>query len=71
MHADDSHNRSGSGKRDRWPALGDLPDLPPPHRRRRPRRHDIWLRRIAVCFVLITLALILRSAWAQSGIVSL
>ena len=45
--------------------LQNLPDLPSPDTRRGRRGHDLWLRRVAMCFLLISLALIIRSAWAS------
>lgn len=48
-------------------ALQNLPDLPPPGTRRADRGHNLWLRRVAVCFLLISLGLIVRSAWASLG----
>lgn len=46
-------------------ALQHLPDLPSPDTRRANRGHNLWLRRVAVCFLLISLGLIVRSAWAS------
>lgn len=46
-----------------------LPDFPSPGTRRAGRCHNLWLRRVAVCFLLISLALIVRSAWANLSIV--
>jgi hypothetical protein len=71
MHGDNSKNQSSSSKGEGFLALRDLPDLPPLDRRRRRRRHNIWLRRMAVCFVLITVVLVVRAAWAHPGMISL
>jgi hypothetical protein len=71
MHADNSKNQSRPSKSKEFLALRDLPDLPPLDYRRRARKRNVWLRRVAVCFVLVTLVLIMRSAWAHPGIASL
>jgi hypothetical protein len=70
MHADNSKNRSSYSKGKGYLALRDLPDLPPLERKRNKRKHNVWLRRVAVSFVLITVVLIMRSAWTYPGIVS-
>lgn len=49
--------------------LQNLPDLPSPNTRRAGRGHNLWLRRVAMCFLLISLGLIVRSAWASLSIV--
>lgn len=46
---------------------GALPDLPTVESRTPVRRHGVWLRRVAVCFVLVSLFLTMRSAFAQPG----
>lgn len=73
MHGDNLKSQSSSsrGEGEGFLALRDLPDLPPLDQKRRSRRHNVWLRRVAVCFVLITVALIVRAAWAHPGMVSL
>lgn len=60
--------RSSDRRRDACFVPANLPDLPPPERRSAARRHDKWLRRVAVCFVLVSLVLIARSAWAHAAI---
>ncbi|WP_368563273.1 hypothetical protein [Pseudoxanthomonas sp. UTMC 1351] len=68
MHADNAKNQNRPSKSEGFLALRDLPDLPPLDRKRRGRGYNAWLRRVAVVFVLISLALIVRSAWAHPGI---
>ena len=71
MHADNSKNQSSYSKSKGYIALRDLPDLPPLDRKRKKRRHNVWLRRVAAFFVLITVMLIIRAAWAHPGMASL
>jgi hypothetical protein len=71
MHGDDTKSQSSSSKSKGFLALRDLPDLPPLHRKRGTRGHNVWLRRVAVWFVLISVALIIRAAWAHPGMVPL
>ena len=70
MHADNAKNQSRPSKSKEFLALRDLPDLPPLDHRHRARRRNVWLRRVAVWFVLISVVLIIRAAWAHPGIVS-
>lgn len=63
MRAYHPKSQSNFTKGEGFLALRDLPDLPPLKRKPALRRHNIWLRRVAVGFVLISLALTLRSAW--------
>jgi hypothetical protein len=67
MHEDASKRGRRFSQSEGFLALRDLPDLPPPERKRKPQKHDLWLRRVAVCFVLISAALIARAAWVHLG----
>lgn len=65
MHAYNPRQQKDLGKRKDFQMLRNLPDLPPPPKTPASRRRPGWLLRIAVCFVLVSLALVLRSAWVQ------
>ena len=69
MHAYKLRDKSEQKKSRSLLALQNLPDLPPPSSRRAGRSHNIWLRRVAACFLLISLALMVRSVWASLGAV--
>lgn len=56
------HNRDR--KRDGFFVPANLPDLSPLERKPAARRHTPWLLRVAVCFLLVSLVLIARTAWA-------
>ncbi|HEX7801403.1 MAG TPA: hypothetical protein VF471_01395 [Pseudoxanthomonas sp.] len=65
MHAYKLRDQNEPRKSRSLLALQRLPDLPSPDTRRANRGHNLWLRRVAVCFLLISLGLIVRSAWAS------
>lgn len=65
MHAHKPRNQNGPRKIRNLLVLRNLPDLPPPGTRRAGRDYNVWVRRVAVCFLLISLALTIRSAWAS------
>ena len=67
MHTYGSKSENKSGASRRIDVLKDLPDLPPIKRGGLARRHNVWLRRVAVCFVLISLILMARAAFAHLG----
>lgn len=46
-----------------------LPDLPSPDSDRSGRGHNLWLRRVALCFLLISLGLVVHSVWESLSIV--
>ena len=65
MHAYKPRDKNELRKSRNLLVLHNLPDLPSPSTRRAGRGHNLWLRRVAVCFLLISLGLIIRSAWAN------
>lgn len=67
MHIYGSKSQNKSGASRRIDVLKDLPDLPPIKQGGWARRHNIWLRRVTVCFVLISLLLMARAAFAHLG----
>lgn len=68
MHAYKLKNQSDLRKSESFLALQNLPDLPPPSRSSVGRGYNVWLRRVAVSFLLISLVLFMRSAWASLGV---
>ncbi len=68
MHAYKLRDQSALRKSRSFLVLQNLPDLPSPSSRRAGRGHNVWLRRVAVCFLLISLALFIRSAWASLSV---
>lgn len=46
-----------------------LPDLPSPGSDRSRRGHNLWLRRVALCFLLISLGLVIHSVWETLGVI--
>lgn len=46
-----------------------LPDLPSPDSDRSDRGHNPWLRRVALCFLLISLGLVIHSVWESLSVV--
>ena len=46
-----------------------LPDLPSSGSRRSGRGHNLWLRRVALCFLLISLGLVIHSVWETLSVV--
>ena len=46
-----------------------LPDLPSPGSARSARGHNLWLRRMALCFLLISLGLVIHSVWESLSVV--
>jgi len=46
-----------------------LPDLPSPGSDRSAYGLNLWLRRVALCFLLISLGLVIRSVWESLSIV--
>jgi hypothetical protein len=69
MHAYKFRDQSEPRKNRNLLVLQNLPDLPSADARRAGRGHNLWLRRVAVCFLLISLGLIVRSAWASLSVV--
>lgn len=69
MHAYKLRDQSEPRKSRNLLVLQNLPDLPSLDARRAGHGHNLWLRRVAVCFLLISLGLIVRSAWASLSIV--
>lgn len=67
MHAYKLRDQNELRKNRNLLVLQNLPDLPTT--RRAPRGQTLWLRRIAVAFLLISSGLIIRSAWAVLGVV--
>lgn len=65
MHAYKLRNQNEQRKIRNLLVLRNLPDLPPSGTRRAGRGYPVWLRRVAVCFLLISLALTIRSACAS------
>lgn len=65
MHAYKLRDQNELRKSRNLLVLQNLPDLPPPDTRGAGRGHNLWLHRVAVCFLLISLGLIVRSAWAS------
>jgi hypothetical protein len=68
MHAFNLRDRSEPRKSESLFALQNLPDLPSPGSRRVRSGQTAWLRRVALCFLLVSLALVVRSAWASLGV---
>lgn len=68
MHAYKLRDQSEPRKSRNLLALQNLPDLPSPCAHRAGRSHNLWLRRVALCFLLISLGLIVRSAWASLSV---
>ena len=60
-----SQNKFGAGRG--IDVLKELPDLPPDKQQGFAPRHNVWLRRVAVCFVLVSLFLMIRAAFAHLG----
>ncbi|MDL5365424.1 hypothetical protein QSH18_07385 [Xanthomonas sp. NCPPB 2654] len=60
MHAHTPKQKDWS-KREGFLALRDLPELPSLKKNLAARRHNAWLWRVTVCFVLISLVLIVRA----------
>lgn len=69
MHAYKPRDQNQLGKSQNLLVLQNLPDLPSPGVRHTGRGHNLWLRRVAVCFLLVSLGLIIRSAWANPSVV--
>ena len=46
-----------------------LPDLPSPGSDRSGRGLNPWLRRVALCFLLISLGLVIHSVWESLSVV--
>lgn len=67
MHANTPRNQRYLGRGKGLIALRNLPDLPPLNQKMATRWHNVWLWRVAVCFVLISVVLMTRSAWAYLG----
>lgn len=65
MHA---YKRSDLRKSESFLVLQNLPDLSPLPNSHAGRGHNVWLRRVAVTFLLISLALVIRSAWASLSV---
>lgn len=61
MRAHNPKQQNDWSKREGFRALRDLPELPSLRQALAARRHNAWLRRVAACFVLISLALIVRA----------
>lgn len=68
MHAYRRRDQSERRKSKSFLVSKDLPNLPSPGSGRAGRGQNVWLRRVAVSFLLISLALIIRSAWASSSV---
>jgi hypothetical protein len=69
MHAYKLRDQNELRKNRNLLALQNLPDLPLPETRHARRGHNLWLRRVAACFLLVSLGLIIRSAWASLSVV--
>lgn len=69
MHAYKLRDQNELRKNRNLLVLQNLPDLPSPGARRAGRGNNLWLRRVAMCFLLISLGLIIRSAWASLSVV--
>jgi len=67
MHAYKLKSHGDLRKSEIFLVLQNLPDMPPLPDSRAGRGHNVWLRRVAVTFLLISLSLIMRSAWASLG----
>lgn len=68
MHAYKLRDQNGLRKTRSLLVLRNLPDLPAPVVRRARGGHNLWLRRLAACFLLISLGLIVRSAWVNLSV---
>jgi hypothetical protein len=67
MHSYGSKNQNKFGTSRGIDVLKDLPDLPPIKQEGWARQHNVWLRRVAVCFVLISLLMMARAAFVHLG----